>query len=169
MKEKTKELIRMLSETFEGDPWYGDSVMRQLENVPYKVGYKSCIPDSHSVAQIVGHLISWKKFALAKLKKDKDCEIEIDSKKDWPPVTVNSQEAWEDLKKELVAIQSKIYEFLNNKPDDSYLEEKVEGKDYDFAYLIRGILQHDIYHIGQIGLISSQFKKSETDAGIFKA
>lgn len=169
MKKKTKELIRLLSETFEGDPWYGHSLMRKLENVPYVIGYKTCIPESHTVAQIVGHLISWKKFALEKLKENDAYDIEIDSEKDWPEIEIHSREEWENLKKELVALQFGIYEVLNAKTDDSFLKEKVGGRDYDFEYLLNGISQHDIYHLGQIGLIESQLKKNDAEKGVFKA
>ena len=168
MKEITNEIIRSLSEIFEGQPWYGDSVMRKLENLPYIIGYKTCIPESHSVAQIVGHHIAWKKFAVEKLKNNASYTLEIDSKEDWPDIDVHSQKEWEELKRNLVAAQSKIYELLNEKEDDSYLEDKVSGKDYDFRYLLNGIIQHDIYHIGQIGLIESQLKKKEEESGIFK-
>lgn len=169
MKEKTTELIRLLSETFEGDPWYGHSLMRKLENVPYVIGYKTCIPESHNVAQIVGHLISWKNFVLEKLKNNEAFEIVIDSEDDWPHIEVHCKEDWENLKKELVAAQFGIYEILNGKTDDSYLEEKVCGRDYNFEYLLKGISQHDIYHLGQIGLIESQLKNSDPDTGVFKA
>ncbi|MGA8854171.1 MAG: DinB family protein [Christiangramia sp.] len=169
MKNKTKEIIKSLSEIFEGEPWYGDSVMRKLENVPYIIGYKTCNPESHSAAQIVGHLIAWKTYAVEKLKCNNEFSIEIDTEKDWPDVEVNTQEEWENLKHKLVAVQSEIYECLNEKKDDSYLKEKVEGENYDFSYLLKGIIQHDIYHIGQIGLIESQLKNKEIDSGIFKA
>lgn len=168
MKKTTKEIIRSLSETFEGLPWYGDSVMRKLENLPYVIGYKTCIPESHSVAQIVGHLIAWKTFAAEKLKSNKSFSIQIDTEADWPDIDVHSQQEWEELKRKLVAAQSRIYDLLYEKENDSFLKEKVSGKDYDFEYLLKGVIQHDIYHIGQIGLIESQLKKREADAGVFK-
>ncbi|WP_300433893.1 DinB family protein [Christiangramia sp.] len=168
MKKRTNELVRALSETFEGEPWYGDSVMRKLENVPYIIGFKTCNPESHSVAQIVGHLISWKTFAIEKLRNNTNYDIDIDTRKDWPNVEVHSQQEWEELKRKLVAAQSEIYELIDEKKDDSFLNEKVSGKNYDFSHLLTGIMQHDIYHIGQIGLIESQLKKKETDSGVFR-
>ncbi|WP_165499056.1 DinB family protein [Gramella sp. KN1008] len=162
-------MIRSLSEIFEGEPWYGESVMKKLENVPYKIGYETCVPDSHSVAEIVGHLISWKSFAAEKLNDNNGYDIEIDSETDWPIVEIKSPEEWEALKRRLVAAQSNIYKFLEAKPDDSFLEEKVNGQDYNFEFLIRGIIQHDIYHLGQIGLIESQLKRKEENSGVFKS
>ena len=143
--------------------------MRKLENVSYEIGYKTCIPESHSVAQIIGHLTAWKLYAVEKLHKNSDFEIRIDSKADWPDIEVRSTREWEILKRNLVAAQSEIYEYLEKKEDDSYLDETVEGKEYTFEYLLRGIIQHDIYHLGQIGLIESQLKNKEADSGVFKA
>ena len=169
MKTRTKELIRALSQAFEGEAWYGQSVMKKLENVPYKIGYKTCIPDSHSVAEIVGHLIAWKRFAVKKLRSNTSYDIKIDSEIDWPLIEIGSPEEWEELKHRLVVAQSEIYKCLEEKIDDGFLDEKVKGKNYNFEYLIRGIIQHDIYHLGQIGLIESQLKKKELDSGVFKA
>ena len=168
MKENINEIIRSLSEVFEGSPWYGKSVMRKLENVPYVIGYKSCVPESHTAAQIVGHLIAWKKFAVEKLKGNKDYSLKVDTQEDWPNIEVHSQNEWEELKRKLVATQGEIYELLNEKNDDSFLEENVPGTDYNFGYLLKGLVQHDIYHIGQIGLIEGQLKKKEKDSGVFK-
>ncbi len=169
MNNKLKSMVKALSEVFEGEPWYGESVMRKLENVPYVIGYKTCIPESHSVSQIVGHLIAWKNFAAEKLKDNKEYSIKMDTEQDWPEIKIESQEEWEALKRELVAAQSRIYEALNEKKNDTFLSEKVPGKEYDFEYLLRGVLQHDIYHLGQIGLIESQLKNKEVDSGVFKA
>lgn len=168
MKEKIQGYINSLSEIFEGDPWYGNSVMRKLENVPHVIGFKTCVPDSHTTAEIVMHLIQWKKFALEKLKGNESWDIEVDSENDWPKIRIDSKDEWEGLKRKLVSAQQKIYEFLQRK-DDDFLDTKVPGRDYDCEYLIRGIMQHDIYHLGQIGLIGSQLEKndSKNHTGVF--
>ena len=169
MKERTEKIIQKLSETFEGDPWFGQSLMRKLENVPYIIGYKTCVPDSHSVAEIVAHLICWKKFVYEKLKNNEDFDITIDSEMDWPEIKIHSKKEWEELKRDLVSAQFRIYEALREKPDDSYLSATVTGREYDMEYLILGILQHDVYHLGLIGFIESQLNKTESDSGVFKA
>lgn len=168
MGVRIEKMIQELSEVFEGEPWYGQSVMRKLENVPYKIGYKTCIPESHNVAQIIGHLIAWKSFALEKLKACKDFDIKIDSRKDWPVLEVRTRQEWEGLKRKLVMVQSQIYELLEKK-EDEFLDEGVDGKDYNVEYLLRGLIQHDIYHLGQVGLIESQLEKNEQDKRVLKA
>ncbi|WP_159039887.1 DinB family protein [Christiangramia fulva] len=168
MGKRIDQLIASLSEVFEGEPWYGESVMRKLENVSYIIGDKTCLPESHNVAQIVAHLISWKNFAIEKLRSNGSFNIKIDSKQDWPEVEVQSRKDWEDLKHELVVAQNDIYDFLKDK-SDHFLDEKVAGRDYTYDFLLKGIIQHDIYHLGQIGLIQSQLKNQEKHSGVFKS
>ena len=38
------------------------------------------------------------------------------------------------------------------------LDRTVAGKEYNFRYLIEGITQHDVYHLGQIALTLSLVK-----------
>lgn len=168
MKNRTQKLIKSLSEVFEGKLWYGESVMEKLENVPYVTGDMTCVPQSHTVAQIIAHLIAWKSFALEKIKSNSDFDIAIDSNQDWPDIEINSPKDWETLKQELVSIQSEIYKFLEQK-EDGFLGQQVTGRDYTFEYLLYGIIHHDIYHLGQIGLIQSQLKRTELNTKIFKA
>lgn len=168
MGKRIDNLIASLSEIFEGEPWYGESVMRKLENVPYIIGDKICIPESHNVSQIVSHLIAWKTFTLEKLKGNADYSIVINSEEDWPEIEVSSRKEWEDLKHDLVVAQSSLYEFLKKKNDD-FLDQNVAGREYTYEYLINGIIQHDIYHLGQIGIIQSQLKNQEKNAGVFKS
>ena len=167
MNYRKTQIIIALSEVFEGNPWYGDSVMRKLENIPFITGDMNCQPQSHSVAQIVGHLIAWKTFALEKLKLNSDFDIDIDSNKDWPEIEINSAKEWEGLKQELVSVQSELYKFLDDK-EDKFLDEMVDGRTYSFEYLLNGIVQHDVYHIGQIGLIQSQLKRNELNTEIYR-
>jgi len=43
--------------------------------------------------------------------------------------------------------------------DDTYLETRFQDTDYNFHYLIEGIIQHDLYHMGQIGVTIKLLKK----------
>ncbi len=168
MGNRINQLIKSLSKIFEGQPWFGESVMAKLENVPYIIGDKACIPESHNAAQIVAHMISWKNFTLEKLQGNVNFDILKDSKEDWPEIHVNSRQDWEDLKHRLVSAQSRIYEFLKSQ-EDSFLDEKVPGRNYTYEYLLKGMEHHDIYHLGQIGIIQSQLKNQEKNSGIFKS
>jgi hypothetical protein len=39
------------------------------------------------------------------------------------------------------------------KKEDAFLEEKVDYRNYNFRFLLNGLVQHDIYHLGQIAYV----------------
>lgn len=42
-------------------------------------------------------------------------------------------------------------ELIENEPDDFLEREYVDG--YKFKYLLEGLIHHDLYHLGQIGIV----------------
>ena len=57
-----------------------------------------------------------------------------------------------------------VLEHLAGKNDDFLEETYFDGdfKDtFSYAWLLQGMLHHDIYHLGQIGYIVKFLKKSE--------
>ena len=149
---RIKDLLNGIHESFDGSPWYGISVMEKLNGVDSQS--VNVIPQNgkKSVAQLLGHMINWRVFVLKKLQGNADFDIEMNSEADWPKIEIKNEEEWDELRNELQRTQIKLVKFLNN-CDDGWLETKVPGKDYNFHYLIKGIPQHDIYHLGQIGLL----------------
>lgn len=162
-----KYLISKLEEAFAGNPWYGDAVMTKLENVDFKFadvlsiyGQKTSDlttetvtePHSHSIAQIVKHMIQWRLFAIEKMEGNEEYDIELNTKVDWPNTNIPNEVLWKKLLNELRQTQIDVISVLSNKAD-VFLTDQVPGKSYDYRYLIEGVIQHDIYHLGQIGLL----------------
>jgi len=48
--------------------------------------------------------------------------------------------------------QKKLLEAIQFFPEAS-LSNPVPGRQYSFSHMLYGILQHDVYHLGQIALI----------------
>ena len=62
-----------------------------------------------------------------------------------------------------------IIDLLDTK-GDKFLSEDVDYREYNFRFLLHGIIQHDIYHIGQIAYLKKllckeiETKSNETGA-----
>ena len=54
---------------------------------------------------------------------------------------------------EFKSIHKKIIALLKKK-EDSFLEEKVDYRNYNFRFLINGMIEHNIYHLGQIAYLN---------------
>ena len=49
-------------------------------------------------------------------------------------------------------VYQEIIALLHTK-DDMFLEEKVDYRNYNFRFLINGLIQHNIYHLGQVAYL----------------
>ena len=65
---------------------------------------------------------------------------------------------WDRLKELLYESTELLDQVLQGK-DDTYLTTRFQDTDYNFHYIIEGILQHDLYHLGQIGITHKLLRK----------
>jgi len=143
------KIIASVRDVYDGNPWYGSSVMAVLSKIPVDNVNKK-IQNSHSVIELVLHMTSWRKFVIHKLQGDESHEVSAESNfpagSDWAAALANLQESQNNL---LMAMASF---------DNKNLENQVPNRKYSFSKLLNGIVQHDIYHLGQIAMITKQFQ-----------
>jgi hypothetical protein len=63
------------------------------------------------------------------------------------------QKGWRNLLADFKQSQESLIALLNARNDDFLRTEYQEGAAFDYA--VEGIIHHDIYHLGQIGLVIS--------------
>ena len=54
---------------------------------------------------------------------------------------------------ELKGTHKKITDLLTQKKDDAFLSEIVPNRKYNFRFLLNGLVQHNIYHLGQVAYL----------------
>ena len=148
----SSKLISDFKDSFEGKPWYGDSVIKKLSVINSEIVNLQPLSSFNSIAKIVHHMINWRVFAIKKMQGDEAFDIQQNDKNDWTEVHISSREDWDRLIKKLKASQEQIIMLLSAK-GEGFLGEKVLGRGYDFGFLLAGIVQHDIYHLSQIALV----------------
>ena len=72
----------------------------------------------------------------------------LKGEKDWPPVTETWQAALDDLGSTTQALVTAVRAM----PDEK-LNENAGGAEYNFYFLLHGLVQHNLYHAGQIALL----------------
>jgi uncharacterized damage-inducible protein DinB len=141
---------------FQKQPWYGASVMEVVASVPLRIVGTKITPRSHSVYQIVMHMITWREYVTKKLSGQNDYAVEVGGELDWPFKEDVSKEDWNDAVAALEKSQLRLIETLKRTPDEK-LEELVPlngpNTTLTFGKLLHGLLQHDVYHAGQIALL----------------
>jgi uncharacterized damage-inducible protein DinB len=148
MNKELEALIRTLNSVNEGNPWYGRSVYEMLEEIDAGIVYKKPGKDAHTLIELLYHMITWADFTLKRIEKDKEYDLEQSEKVDWREIDPNAH-TWKKGLAEFKSIHKKIIQLLEKKNDD-FLKEKVDFREYNFRFLLNGLIQHNIYHIAQV-------------------
>jgi uncharacterized damage-inducible protein DinB len=155
-----QRLIKQLDTVYRGNPWYGLSVKKSLKTVlPQQCTLRFA---SHNIAEYVDHMLSWKQFVIKRLEGDEEFRIELNSSDDWKYIDHLSIEEWKQLLDDMDTAHEKLIQVLQHKTD-ALLSEPVKGSQYEYDYemMLNGILQHDIYHLGQINQLKSYLKRND--------
>lgn len=152
----TQYLTRHLETAYRANPWYGFGLLVSLGKLTDTQWHQ---PLGHrTVANIVGHLIAWRKFAVARMEDSNAFDIEMHSSTtDWPDCSGRSSS---DLLRELEASQTALLQALQRLTDDELDRHFPSSYSYSKGDLALGIMQHDIYHSGQINLMVSLLAKT---------
>ena len=146
------------NEVFNGHPWYGDSLMASLQNIPLENWNRKPENTSNSIANLVCHMIDWRCFVIEKLKENASFDIELNTSADWREnIRVHTEEEKNKIVSELKDSQEQLMALIKEKKA-TWLSNKTPGKEYTNEYMLQGVLQHDMYHLGQINLINNQLK-----------
>lgn len=140
----------------EGPAWHGPALARNLDGVSAVDAAAHPIPGGHSIWEIVLHVTAWAGEARRRLAGGEPAEP---VEGDWPEVGTVSEPAWHQVRQALRAAHEALAEAVRNFPASRWSERIGEepnpplGSGVTYAEMIGGLLQHDGYHSGQIGLL----------------
>ena len=133
----------------------GSSFAHKLAGLDETLVFERPLDHLHSVAEIISHLTFWRREALLKIKTGQGSKMD-DDPENWLPNDVLQQKGWNQIKKEYDATLNELIASLQDK-EDSFLSEIYYDTDfkgeYPYSFLINGMLHHDVYHLGQLGII----------------
>ncbi len=138
-----KKIAKLLKRSFDETPWYGPSVSEVLKDItPEMANHR--LPDSHSIVELLQHMTTWRNFVTNQVNGNVH---EVSEEENFPKAI-----SWKDAVAQLNQSQLALMQALNNFPEER-LNEKVPLREYRFHFMLYGIIQHDIYHLGQISLL----------------
>ena len=151
MNKEIQSIIRNLENTLDGDPWYGRPVYALLREVDSSIAYKKPTPGSHSLIDLLYHMLTWAEFTLKRIEKDDINDLVAFEKLDWREIDPKLHD-WDEGLAAFIAVHQQIIALLHTKKD-TFLDEIVDYRQYDFRYLLNGLIQHNIYHLGQVAYL----------------
>lgn len=157
MKDKIKYYTRQLKEVYEGENWNDGNYLSKLKNINEETAFKQPKVGIHSVAEILWHSIFWRRVVLHRIQGDYEFDKKAEKEQNFLPLEALQQKGWSNLLDELKQIQNELINFLNTKTDDFLDIEYKPGRKLEVE--VEGIVHHDIYHLGQIGLVIAMLRK----------
>jgi uncharacterized damage-inducible protein DinB len=144
-----ERIADQLSRGFDGEAWHGDPLMKILEGITATQAAAHPINGAHSIWEIVNHIRAWRSAVPIRLTGQPK---ELHGSEDWPSVTDSTDAAWRncisDLRERHEAFMSAVRAF-----PESRLSDNAPNRDHSFYVLLHGMVQHDLYHAGQIAIL----------------
>ena len=138
-----------LHRAFYGNAWHGPSVLELLSDVSAATAADRPIPDAHTIWELLLHIAVWDNSGLVRLSGKKYQPTGTDN---FPLVTRPTEAAWRKAVAQAKRAHDTLEKTVASLPD-SRLRDRVPGKRYDFSHMLHGIVQHELYHAGQIALL----------------
>jgi uncharacterized damage-inducible protein DinB len=144
-----ERITDQLTRAFDGEAWHGPSVKEVLEGVTAEHASARPVPGAHSIWEIAVHIGAWESFVLRRLRGE--VIVDVADEEDWPAHGTGEQ-AWRSTLDRLERGHRELLAEVSGM-GEGRLAETVEGKGYSVYFMLHGVIQHDLYHAGQIALL----------------
>jgi uncharacterized damage-inducible protein DinB len=139
---------------FAGPSWHGASVIEVIDGLTLAEAQSRPIPGAHSIGELLRHLIAWRTLVVHRLRGDD--AYKVTAALDWTPGPASELE-WMEALEQLRASQREIL-LLLGRFNPRLLDDPAPGSEVTWHTLFHGLLQHDLYHLGQIGLLKKALR-----------
>jgi uncharacterized damage-inducible protein DinB len=153
--ERIEEQLRL---AFEGGAWHGPGVLETLEGVTAHQAAAHPLAGVHSIWELVVHIAAWEDACRRRLGGDR---AELSTSEDWPPITDTTEAAWAAAKSSLIEGHHKLRESIAF-VTEARLDEPILQDMRSIYVTIHGVIQHDLYHAGQIAILKKAAFGAET-------
>jgi len=149
MYSEVRRIRSLIKSCYDGPAWHGPAVLQTIKTINFEIIGKR-VNDSHNIIELVNHMASWKLFIIKKL--DGDADFDVVGPINFTKIDNPTAADWTAALERLQTIHDELMDKLKL-TEDSILLEGVPGRSYNFFFLLTGIVNHSLYHLGQIKLL----------------
>jgi uncharacterized damage-inducible protein DinB len=142
-------LADQLQRAYRGPAWHGPAVREVLDGVGAMQASAKPAAGGHSIWEIVTHMGAWISEVKNRLGRE---AVELSGPQDWPPVDGSSEAAWQQTLSALDQEQEQLRSAIASLPEAN-LRTGVSGEKYSVRFMLEGVIQHNLYHAGQIAML----------------
>jgi uncharacterized damage-inducible protein DinB len=144
-----ERLADQLDKALNGEAWHGPSWREVLDGIGFQAALKRPVPNAHGIADIVLHTTTWHDVTRRRLAGETPT---VTDDQDWPRPASASEAEWQAAVQRLFESGRSLSDSIASFPPERLFEERPNKAGTWYALMI-GMLQHDLYHAGQVGLL----------------
>jgi uncharacterized damage-inducible protein DinB len=156
MKE-TERIADQLKRAHEGNAWHGPSLLELLQDVSAPQAAAHPIAGAHSIWELVLHITAWESAGHRRLAGDR---AELAAEENFPSVSDTSEKSWTAVKD---ALKNNRDELRNSilAQNETRLDEPVLPGMSTVYVTLQGVVQHSLYHAGQIAILKKALAEED--------
>jgi uncharacterized damage-inducible protein DinB len=138
-----------LQRAYAGPAWHGPSVLEALEGVTPETAARRTVGTAHTIWELVHHIGAWADIPRRRILGE---TFEVTDALNFPPMPNPDTAGWNKSLEALAESQKKLLDLLRTL-DPARLDEPVMKDGPTLYTLLHGVVQHHVYHAGQIVLL----------------
>ena len=149
-------LIDQLEREHNGDPWHGSPVVSILDGITADQASARPVQNGHTIWELVLHVTGWKNETRKRLS---GAPASSPEEGDWPEVGDVNANRWTDALTRLQRAHEQLVAAVRQLPESTLYKATNDPRDrplgagVSYYVLLHGIVQHDVYHSGQMALL----------------
>jgi len=131
--------------------WYGPTIAEMLTEIAPAMATAKPVAATHTIAELLQHLLLWNERIR---NTSESCPMpKWEAEKEWSEAPI----PWNELVKRWNRSRDLLEERIRNFPEED-LAKQTPGRTYPYEFLLNGIVQHTIWHGGQIAMVRSMVR-----------
>ena len=146
----------------DGPTWHGAALVENLDGIDAEQAASRPLPEAHSVWEVVLHMTGWTKEVARRLVGETPG---LPAEGDWPAVGRVSEQSWARAREALGEAHTSLAAAVAHFPEARWRDrvggerDAPLGTGVSYAAMLAGLLQHDAYHGGQVGLLRKALRR----------
>ncbi len=152
----TDAILKQYDRVLSADAWHGDPIWQILDGIPAQTAATHPVPNGHSIWEIVAHMTFWEGVVTNRLHGERAGLVD---ELNFPAVPAVTEENWRKTLDDFRGSNAAFREALR-KLDPTKLDQLSAAGKRTFYEEAHGIIEHHVYHAGQIAVL----KKAQQNA-----
>lgn len=155
MTSETERIADQLHRAYAGHAWHGPALRQLLRGVTPRQAAARPLRRAHTIWELVLHITAWKGAVLRRMQGK---ALSLSGAKNFPPMPKATAANWKSSLAALQGAQEGLRRAVAALPEKR-LKQIVPGKRYTLYFMLHGLVQHDLYHAGQVALLKKAARR----------